>query len=328
MKSAFVKFFLSPSETSPPNLSTSFMISAFVNCFHQLSGRWLASGAPGSGFFLFWEAVRGLGGSFSFSAFVVGWSLLLLVVCTFGLAFDFTAVALFVALASSFTSFGSSLNSTPARSSFSFFTVHPGVLLRSPLVFGLPVVSVVTDGFASRLTGAVFVFARPLVGGSLLLLRSTFGGGGGGGGVGRISSLISFLILPLPVVAARVGGSLLLLRSPLAFGLPVVSVVTAGAAGGGGGGAKPSCLTSRFTGVARALDRPLVVTDAGTGAGTGAVAGPSIPAGFALAFGVALGSTSFSDLALSLRLGLPVVSVVTAPAAGGGGGGGPVLLLV
>ena len=320
MKSAFVKFFLSPSETSPPNLSTSFMISAFVNCFHQLSGRWLASGAPGSGFFLFWEAVRGLGGSFSFSAFVVGWSLLLLVVCTFGLAFDFTAVALFVALASSFTSFCSS---TPARSSFSFFTYHPGVLLRSPLVFGLPVVSVVTDGFASRLTGAVFVFARPLVGGSLLLLRSPFGGGGGGGG--RASSLISFLILPLPVVAARVGGSLLLLRSPLAFGLPVVSVVTAGAAGGGGGGAKPSCLTSRFTGVARALDRPLVVTDAGTGV----VAGPSIPpAGFALAFGVALGSTSFSDLALSLRLGLPVVSVVTAPAAGGGGGGGPVLLLV
>ena len=68
----------------------------------------------------------------------------------------------------------------------------------------------------------------------------------------------------------------------------------------------------------------LVVTDVGTGAD----AGPSIPAGFALAFGVALGSTSFSDLFLSLRLGLPVVSVVTAPAAGGGGGGGPVLLLV
>ena len=83
-------------------------------------------------------------------------------------------------------------------------------------------------------------------------------------------------------------------------------------------------LTSRFTGAARALDLPLVVTDVGTGAD----AGPSIPAGFALAFGVALGSTSFPDLFLSLRLGLPVVSVVTAPAAGGGGGGGPVLLLV
>ena len=163
------------------------MISAFLNLFHQLAGRWLASGPPGSGFFLFWEAVRGLGGSFSFSAFVVGWSLLLLVVCTFGLAFDFTAVALFVALASSFTSFfASATGFTPLSMSFftrsisSFFTVYPGVLLRSPLVFGLPVVSVVTDGFASRLTGAVFVFARPLVGGSLLLLRSTFGGGGGG----------------------------------------------------------------------------------------------------------------------------------------------------
>ena len=197
MNSNFVKFFLSSSETTPPNLSISFMISAFLNCFHQLSGRWLASGLSGSGFFLF----SGLLELDSTSFF------------TFGLAFDFTAVALFVALASSFTSFASvATGFSPfsiaffTRSISSFFTVYPGVLLRSPLVFGLPVVSVVTDGFASRLAGAVCVFARPLVGGSLLLLRSPFGGGGGGGG--RASSLISFLILTLPVVAARalVGG--------------------------------------------------------------------------------------------------------------------------
>ena len=91
MKSAFVKFFLSSSETSPPNLSISFMISAFLNLFHQLAGRWLASGLSGSGFFLFRVLLELVSTSFF----------------TFGLAIDFTAVALFVALASSFTSFAS-----------------------------------------------------------------------------------------------------------------------------------------------------------------------------------------------------------------------------
>ena len=100
-------------------------------------------------------------------------------------------------------------------------------------------------------------------------------------------------------------------------------------------------MTTRFTGVARALDRPLVVTDAGTGAGTGGVTGPAIPStGPFTLFGI-VGSL---DLLLSLPIGAGgitsllvapllslgirrVVFVVTAPAAGGGGGG-PVLLLV
>ena len=104
-------------------------------------------------------------------------------------------------------------------------------------------------------------------------------------------------------------------------------------------------MTTRFTGVARALDRPLVVTDAGTDAGTGAVAGPSIPStgrampftlfgGNVVALGLLLslpigacGMTSSSlDLLLSLGTRL-LVFIRTAPAAGGGGGGF-VLLLV
>ena len=224
---------------------------------------------------------------------------------TFGL--DLAAVALpvgFMYLASAGRGgCGSSLTSFLTSSFFTRFAGVAGVLR----ALGLPVVSVRTGGF-----------------------------GGGGGGVGRISSLISFLICAL-LPGGRTISSFDLLLSRR--GLPVVSVVTAGAAGGGGGGAKPSCLTSRFT---RALGRPLVVTDAGTGAGTGAVAGPSIPstgtftlfggnvAALGLLFSLPIGACGMTSSSLDLLLSLGtrrVVFVRTAPAAGGGGGG-CVLLLV
>ena len=196
---------------------------------------------------------------------------------------------------------------------------------------GSSLTSFLTSSFFTRFAGVAGVL-RAL--GLLVVSVRTGGFGGGGGGVGRISSLISFLICAL-LPGGRTISSFDLLLSRR--GLPVVSVVTAGAAGGGGGGAKPSCLTSRFT---RALGRPLVVTDAGTGAGTGAVAGPSIPSTFTLfggnvaalglLFSLPIGACGMTSSSLDLLLSLGtrrVVFVRTAPAAGGGGGG-PVLLLV